>query len=72
MVSFEDSMVFLATWFDKLASIDKPYKIFFYPVDNSVEIIDGKTGKVHLKRIRNNDLSRENLYVGSTIELYGR
>lgn len=72
MVTFDDSMVFKVTWHDRLASIDRPYKLFFYPMDNSIEIKDAKTGKLHLKRIRNGDINMNNLFVGNTIVLYGR
>jgi len=51
--SQDDSMSFKLTWFDEMAASDRPYKMLFYPVDNSLEIIDIKSGKVHLRRIRN-------------------
>ena len=46
-------MVFNVTWFDEMAQVDKPFKLLFYPGDNSVELIDQRNGKVHLRRIRN-------------------
>jgi hypothetical protein len=52
MNNFEESLVFIGQWFDKLACIEKPFKIFFYLIDGSTEIIDAKTGKVYLRRIR--------------------
>jgi nucleoside-diphosphate kinase len=41
----EDNLVFIAEWYDKLACIEKPYRFLFYPLDNSIEIIDLKTKK---------------------------
>ena len=54
----EDILVFKLTWFDEMAAADRPYKLHFYPVDNSIEMIDVKAGKIHLRRIRNFDLER--------------
>ena len=51
-------MVFKLAWFDEMAASDRPYKLFFFPVDNSVEIVDVKSGKIHLRRIRNFDVER--------------
>ena len=66
MVSLaEDSMVFKLTWFDEMAASDRPYKLFFFPVDNSIEIVDVKSGKIHLRRIRNFDVERSQLTVGN-------
>jgi len=47
----DDSLAFIAEWFDKMASVNKRFRIIFYPVDNSLEIIDLKSRKQHLKRI---------------------
>ena len=54
----EEPMVFNCTWFDEMAAADKPYRMLFYPGDNSVELIDERTGKVHLRRIRNEAVSK--------------
>lgn len=65
-------MAFNLLWFDEMAASDRPFRLIFYPIDNSIEIIDMKTGKLHLRRIRNFDVSKENLFVGNQIEIYGR
>ncbi len=46
-------MTFKLAWFDEMAAADRPFKLFYYPGDNSVELIDMKSGKIHLRRIRN-------------------
>lgn len=61
----DDGMSFKLSWFDEMAAADRPYKLIFYPVDNSIEIIDMKSGKVHLRRIRNLDVDRAALFVGN-------
>lgn len=59
MVSTQDEgMSFKLTWFDEMAAADRAYKLIFYPVDNSIEIIDIKSGKVYLRRIRSLDVDR--------------
>lgn len=40
-------------WFDEMAASDRPFKLIYYNTDNSIEIIDMKSGKVHLRRIKN-------------------
>ena len=47
----DDSLAFIAEWFDKMAAVNKQFKIIFFPVDNSIEIVDMKTRKLQLKRI---------------------
>lgn len=49
----EDSISFIVEWFDKLASINRQYRLMYYPYDHSIEIIDLKTKKQALKRIKN-------------------
>lgn len=68
----EDSLAFIAEWYDKLACIEKPFRFIFYPVDNSLEIVDLKSKKMHLKRIRHDAVRVEDLYIGNTLDVYGR
>ena len=55
-----------------MAAIDKPFRLNYYLRDGTVEIIDLTKGKVHLKRIKNEALSEQSLFVGNTVMLYGR
>jgi hypothetical protein len=41
----EDSVAFIVEWFDKLACIEKPFRLIYYPYNHSIEIIDMKTKK---------------------------
>lgn len=72
MNNSDDSLAFIAEWFDKLAAIEKPFRLIFYPVDNTIEIIDLKTKKLHLKRIKHEAVTLNDLYVGNTLDIYGR
>ncbi len=40
-----DSLAFVAEWFDEMAAVNKEFRIIFYPVDNSIEVIDIKKRK---------------------------
>jgi nucleoside-diphosphate kinase len=68
----EDSLAFIVEWFDKLASIDRPFRLIFYPYDHSIEIIDLKTKRQTLKRIKNDAISPNDLYIGNFLDIYGR
>ena len=70
--AMEDGLAFTAHWFDRLASIDKPFRIMYYPYDRSVEIIDLRSRKQTLKRIKIDSLNQEDLYIGNSIDIYGR
>ena len=35
----DDRFTFLADWYDAQASLNKRYQLFFYPSDNSVELV---------------------------------
>ena len=45
MATSEESLAFVAEWYDKLACIDKQFKFIYYPRDLSIEIIDCKSKK---------------------------
>jgi len=62
----------MCTWYDELACIDKPFRINYYKRDGTVEVIDVTKGKVHLKRIKNEALDEQSLFVGNMVTLYGR
>ncbi|KAH7827778.1 nucleoside-diphosphate kinase [Monocercomonoides exilis] len=63
---------FYVVWFDALASLNREYALLYYTVDNTVEMIDRKTKKTFLKRSSYPDVKLENLFVGSTIVIFGR
>ena len=68
----EDCKTYLCSWFDEMAAIDKPFRINYYLRDGTVEVVDMTRGKVHLKRIKNEALSEQSLFVGNVVTLYGR
>jgi hypothetical protein len=38
----EPRYVFETEWYDQQADVIRPYRVFFFPLDNSVEIYDKK------------------------------
>ncbi|CDW91111.1 nucleoside diphosphate kinase [Stylonychia lemnae] len=65
-------MAFIAEWYDKLACIEKPFRFIFYPIENALEIIDLKTKKLFLKKIKHDAITLQDLYIGNTLDVYGR
>ena len=59
-------------FYDQMAAIVRPYQLFFYPEDNSIEMFDLKNKKIFLKRVVYPSLSMKDLYVGSVINIYSR
>jgi nucleoside-diphosphate kinase len=68
----EDSLAFIVEWYDKLASIDRPFRLMYYPYDHSIEIVDLKTKRQTLKRIKNDAISPNDLFIGNYLDIYGR
>lgn len=59
-------------FYDQLAAMVRPYQLFFYPEDNSIEMFDLKNKKIFLKRIVFPTLTIKELYIGSNISIYSR
>jgi len=47
----EERYVFETQWYDQQADVIRNYRLFFYPLTNSIEMYDKKTCQVFLKRI---------------------
>lgn len=52
-------------WYDQQADIERYYRLFFFPVDNSIEMYDKKMNRVFLKRVELPTLKLSDLYVGA-------
>lgn len=63
---------FLTEYYDSTASLVRPYQLYFYPEDNSIEMHDIKNKKVFLKRVVNKDIGLKDLYIGSDISVFAR
>ena len=52
-------------WYDQQADIERYYRLFFFPVDNSIEMYDKKMNRVFLKRVEVPTLKLSDLFVGA-------
>jgi len=59
-------------WYDQQADIVRYYRLFFFPVDNSVEMYDKKMNRVFLKRITMPNVDLDDLFVGNRVSIYTR
>jgi len=59
-------------FYDQMAAIVRPYQLFFYPEDNSIEMIDIKLKKMFLKRIVFPTLTIKDLFIGAILNIYSR
>ena len=71
-MSVLNRLCFLTEYYDSTASLVRPYQLYFYPEDNSIEMHDSKNKKVFLKRVVNKDIFIKDLFVGSDISVYSR
>lgn len=68
----EERYVFEAEWYDPQADIIRHYRIFFFPMDNSIEMYDKKVQKIFLKRVELPDLKLTDLFVGAKVTVFSR
>ncbi|XP_041862814.1 nucleoside diphosphate kinase 7 isoform X2 [Melanotaenia boesemani] len=68
----EERYVFLAEWYDPVAQLVRPYHLFYYPKDGSVEMFDVKKQQRFLKRTKYDDLHQEDLFVGNRVTVFSR
>jgi nucleoside-diphosphate kinase len=63
---------FLVDWLDPQAQLVRQYLLFYYSVDNSVEMDDLKNRRKFLRRCEYPGIRFENLYLGATVNVYSR
>ena len=68
----EERYVFETEWYDQQADVIRKYRLFFYPLTNSIEMWDKKTQSVFLKRIQCPGLQLSQLFVGAKVTIYSR
>ncbi|KAF1795273.1 putative domain DM10 [Phytophthora cactorum] len=62
----EEQLAFFLEWDDPQSGLKKGY-IMHYHGDNTVELVERKTRKIFLKRIRIPTVNLDDLYVGSSV-----
>jgi nucleoside-diphosphate kinase len=68
----EERYVFEVEWYDQQADILRYYRLFFFPLDNSVEMYDKKMNRVFLKRIEIPSLKLSDMFVGASVTVFSR
>ncbi|KAF0685002.1 Aste57867_23031 [Aphanomyces stellatus] len=63
---------FQAEWFDPQAEISRAYLLTYYEDDGSLEMVDKKSLKPFLKRIKFPSIKSVDLFVGACISVYSR
>ncbi|XP_029634187.1 nucleoside diphosphate kinase 7 [Octopus sinensis] len=63
---------FVVDWYDAVASLTRRYQFLYYPKDKSVEMYEYKKHRVFLRRTVCDNISLEDLYIGSVINLFSR
>lgn len=48
------------------------YRLFFFPVDNSIEMYDKKMNRVFLKRIEAPNVKLSDFYIGAKVTIFAR
>lgn len=68
----DERFSFIVEWYDPQASIIRRYVLFFFPLDNTVEMYDPKNRRMFLRRHKNDSLKLEDLYIGKTMNILSR
>ena len=58
-------------YFDERAQLVRAYRLNSYK-DGTLELLDTKSNKMYLKRIYCPEVTRDRLYVGSVVNVFGR
>lgn len=68
----EERYVFEVDWYDQQADVVRNYRLFFYPLNNSIEMHDKKMNRPFLKRIEYPQVSLSDFYKGAKVTVMGR
>ena len=68
----DERYTFETEWYDPQADIIRYYRLFFFPIDNTIEMYDKKVQKVFLKRVEVPGITLADLYVGAKVTVFSR
>lgn len=63
---------FVTEYFDPQANMVRQYMLLFYTFDNSIEMYDIKNKRMFLKRVKYQQLTAKELFVGASVTVYSR
>lgn len=70
--AYSDKYSFIGEWYDNQACFIRRFNVFYYPVDNTLEMYDIKNRKTFVRRVKVNGINLENFYIGCTLSILGR
>ncbi|XP_046458567.1 nucleoside diphosphate kinase 7-like isoform X1 [Daphnia pulex] len=68
----EEKFTISVEWYDDISSLVRPFVLFYYPSDRTVEMYDSKQKKTFLKRSFCETVAEIDLYIGNKISVFGR
>jgi nucleoside-diphosphate kinase len=68
----EDKYSFTVDWYDQYAAMKRQYCVIYYPSDKSCEMIDLKNRRLFLKRSPCDNITIDDLFIGSIITILSR
>ncbi|XP_013415203.1 nucleoside diphosphate kinase 7 [Lingula anatina] len=72
MSTQDERYAFIAEWYDPNAALIRRYQFLYYPKDNTIEMFDLKNRRHFLKRTKSEQITLNELYIGSTINVHAR
>ncbi|CAK1602172.1 unnamed protein product [Parnassius mnemosyne] len=70
--TYQDKYSFIGEWYDNQASLIRRFNVFYYPVDDTIEMYDLKNRKTFVRRVKVNGITLDNFYIGCTLYILGR
>lgn len=70
--AYNNKYSFIGEWYDNQASLIRRFNIFYYPMDDTLEMFDLKTRKTFVRRVKVNGITLESFYIGGTLYILGR
>lgn len=68
----DDRYVFIAEWFDHIASIVRTFQLMYYFNDKTIELYEMKTKKTFLRRSEFPSITLNDLYINNVLTIYSR
>ncbi|XP_068626751.1 nucleoside diphosphate kinase homolog 7-like isoform X2 [Battus philenor] len=70
--AYRDKFSFIGEWYDNQASLIRRFNVFYYPVDDTIEMYDLKNRKTFVRRVKVNGITLDSFYIGCTLYILGR
>lgn len=68
----DERYVFETEWYDPQADIIRYYRLFYFPVDNTIEMYDKKMSRIFLKRVEVPGIVLSDFYIGAQVTVLSR